>query len=261
MKFGMPTLIEFGSVEECAEYASRLGLDFVEINMSFPNYNVDSLDVESLNAIAKKYGVFYTFHAEETLNPFDFTKCVSECYLEVTRRCIRIAKAVGAPLINMHLQKGVYATLPDKVVLLYEAYIDTYLQRVRDFIRVVEEEIGESDLKITIENVDTTYFLDFQLKSLELFMNSRVFALTLDVGHDCCLEGKDRHVFEKYKDRLMHMHLHDSDGSHAHLPLGEGVIDVPITLSMLKPDATCLIEVKTAEGLDISVKYLKEMRA
>ena len=54
MKFGMPTLIEFGSVEECAACASRLGLDFVEINMSFPDYNVESLDVESLNDIAKK---------------------------------------------------------------------------------------------------------------------------------------------------------------------------------------------------------------
>lgn len=257
MKFGMPTLIEFNNIEECAACASRLGLDFVEINMSFPDYNVESLKIESLNDIAKRYGVFYTFHADESLNPFDFTKSVSECYFDVMRKSIRIAKAVGAPVINMHLLKGVYATLPDKVVLLSEVYIDRYLERVKEFIEVCEFEIGESELKIAIENVDTSHFTDFQIEALSLFMNSRAFGLTLDVGHDYCMRGKDRHVFEKYRDRLIHMHLHDSDGSHAHLPLGEGDVDVSSALAMLKPDATCLIEVKTADGLDTSVKYLK----
>ena len=69
--------------------------------------------------------------------------------------------------------------------------------------------------------------------------------------------AKAQEVFEKYPDKLSHMHLHDSDGAHPHLPLGGGRIDVKSKLAMLREDSTCLIEVKTVAGLTESVKYLK----
>jgi sugar phosphate isomerase/epimerase len=72
------------------------------------------------------------------------------------------------------------------------------------------------------------------------------------------MSGKDRHVFEKYPEKLCHMHLHDSDGKHAHLPLGEGVINVGEKLTLLNYDTTCLVEVKTVAGLEKSVKFLKK---
>ena len=56
------------------------------------------------------------------------------------------------------------------------------------------------------------------------------------------------------------MHFHDSDGKHPHLPLGEGKIDLAAKLAMLKPDSTCLVEVKTIDGLEKSVKYLREKK-
>ena len=55
------------------------------------------------------------------------------------------------------------------------------------------------------------------------------------------------------------MHLHDSDGKHPHLPLGEGRIDIKSKLDMLKDDTTCLVEVKTIEGLFKSKKYLNSL--
>ena len=123
-----------------------------------------------------------------------------------------------------------------------------------------EEKIGNSGLKIAIENVDLNPFTKSQIEALNYFMASPAFALTLDVGHDDCMDGKDRHVFEKYPDKLFHMHFHDSDGKHPHLPLGEGKIDLAAKLAMLKPDSTCLVEVKTIDGLEKSVKYLREKK-
>ena len=38
MKFGMPALVECKDITECVEVAKQNGLDFVEINMSFPQY-------------------------------------------------------------------------------------------------------------------------------------------------------------------------------------------------------------------------------
>lgn len=261
MKYGMPTLVECKDITECAELAGSLGLDFVEINMSFPQYQTDSLNVDRLKKLAEDNGIFYTIHADEQLNPFDFNKKVSDCYFDVMRECIRFAKSLSIPVINMHLLKGVYVTLPGQVILLSDVYLDDYITRVRDFIAMCEAEIGDSSLKIAIENVDANPFTSSQVKALKYFMASSVFGLTLDIGHDTCMDGADRFVFEKYPDKLIHLHLHDSNGKSAHLPLGSGIIDTGATLDMLKCGETCLVEVKTIDGLKQSIVYLKESGA
>ncbi len=259
MKYGMPTLVECAGIEECAELAHECGLDFIEINMSFPQYLPSALDIGRLKELKKEKNIFYTIHADEQLNPFDFNEKVSRCYFDVMRDTIRFAKELQIPVINMHLLKGVYVTLPGKVILLTDVYFNDYLTRVREFIKMCEMEIGDAALKICIENVDSNPFTESQQKALELFMQSESFALTLDTGHELCLGGRDTHVFERYSDKLVHMHLHDSDGKAAHLPLGSAAIDIPQKLSILPKDNTCLIEVKTAAGLKDSVKELKKI--
>ena len=258
MKFGIPTLVECNDIEECAEVAKRASLDFIEINTSFPQYLPENLDMAELRRIAKENNLFYTVHADEQLNPFDFNTKVSKCYFEVMRDNIRFAKELKIPVINIHLQKGVYVTLPGKVILLTDVYREEYMKRVREFIAMCEAEIGDADLKIAIENVDSNPFTESQIDALELFMKSPVFGLTLDVGHEVCLGYKDSHVFEKYPDKLCHLHLHDSDGKKPHLALGEGTLNIEEKISSLKHGETCLVEVKTIEGLEKSVKYLAE---
>lgn len=260
MKFGMPVLVECENIRECVSVAHKYGLDFVEVNMSFPQYLPENSDFELYKKLSRENGIFYTIHADEQLNPFDFNRVVSECYFGVMSECIDFAKKIGAPIINMHLLKGVYVTLPDRVILLTDVYREEYFTRVKEFIRMCEEKIGDADLKIAIENVDSNSFTKSQLDALEFFMKSPVFALTLDVGHDDCLSGSDAPVFEKYADKIAHMHLHDSDGRHAHLPLGEGRVDIKSKLSLLSENSTCLIEVKTVEGLKTSVDYLNKLR-
>jgi hypothetical protein len=52
MQFGMPTMTETKSIEPCVELCYELGLDFVELNMNLPEYQVERLDVERLGGIA-----------------------------------------------------------------------------------------------------------------------------------------------------------------------------------------------------------------
>ena len=256
MKFGMPTLVECRDIIECTSVAERLGLDFVEVNMSFPQYLPSQEKVDKYKELSKKHGVFYTIHADEQLNPFDFNPTVSECYFKTMADCIDFALAIEVPVINMHLLKGVYVTLPEKVILLTDVYKDEYISRVKEFVKMCESRIGGSNLKIAIENVDSNPFTSSQVDALEYFMKSEVFGLTLDVGHDDCLSGKDRHVFNTYPDKLCHMHLHDSDGKHPHLALGDGRLDIAEKIGALKTDSTCLVEVKTVAGLEKSVDFL-----
>ena len=256
MLYGMPTLVECGDIAETVEVAKKYGIDFIEINMSFPQYQGHNLDLDAVRELGKRYGVGYTIHADEEMNPFDFNPAVSECYFGVMRDTIRTARAIGASVINLHLKKGVYVTLPDKVVLLTDVYFEEYLTRVKKFIEMCENEIGDADVTVAIENVDTNPFTESQIKALEYFMRSPKFALTLDTGHEDCLGYRDTHVFRKYENKLVHMHLHDSDGKKPHLALGDGKLDIKGKLNAYK-GKTCLIEVKTVAGLGKSVEYLK----
>ena len=256
----MPTLVECKNLTECAELASKLGLDFVEVNTSFPEYVYGKFDTENAVNLAKKHGIFYTIHADEALNPFDFNEKVSHTYFEVMRDTLKIAKEIGAKAINLHLQKGIYVTLPGQVILLTDVYHDIYIESVRRFIAMCESELSGTDIKIVIENVDTNAFSSSQIDALDLFMKSEVFGLTLDTGHECKLKFADLPIFEKYPEKLWHMHLHDCKAGSPHLPLGTGEVDIEGRLALLRGE-NCLIEVKTIEGLIESVKYLNDRKS
>ena len=136
--FGMPTLIESPEPERAAALCASLGLDFVELNMNLPQYQPDTISVPQLRRLAEHYGIFYSIHLDGNLNPFDFNPYVSEAYLRTVRETIFMAKELGVRVLNMHLPKGDYFTLPDRRICLYEAYKETYLAAVylellRDF--------------------------------------------------------------------------------------------------------------------------------
>ncbi len=61
MQYGMPTLIELNTLEENVQLCKSLGLDFVEINMNFPAYQLDNLNVSDLLRLQSSYDVFLHF--------------------------------------------------------------------------------------------------------------------------------------------------------------------------------------------------------
>ena len=67
MDFGMPTLIETANLEECAVLCKELGLQFVELNMNLPQYQINKIDTEKVLQISEEYGIYYTIHLDENL--------------------------------------------------------------------------------------------------------------------------------------------------------------------------------------------------
>ena len=87
MQFGMPTLIENRTLEDNLVLCRRLGLSFIELNMNFPEYQVECLEnTDSLIRLAEEAGVYYTVHLDENLNIADFNPLVADAYLETVRR-------------------------------------------------------------------------------------------------------------------------------------------------------------------------------
>ena len=270
IQFGMPTLIENKTLEENIDLCSSLGLNFIELNMNFPEYQVDELEqTNRLIDLADKAGIYYTIHLDENLNIADFNRLVSEAYLETVRRSIEVTKALlplrdlygdaRQPLtLNMHMHHGIYITLPDRKVQMYDRDFDTYMKSFSVFREKCEEWIGDSDIRIAVENTDG--FREYEKKAIEFLLESSKFGLTWDIGHSKAIGEKDVPFIMSHQDHLIHFHIHDGSENppRNHLALGDGEIDIKDRLNLAKErNARCVLETKTIEALKKSVIWLK----
>lgn len=252
MLWGMPTLVEFGSFEDNLKCCRSLGLDFIELNMNLPMFQPDMLA-----ALPSVEDVFYTIHLDENFSPADFSPIISEAWMETIRRTIGAARQIGAPVINMHLNKGVYFTLPEQKVFLFERYRDAFLRKVVNLRSLCEREIGNSNIRVCIEN--TGGYPDFQKAAIDILLESDAFALTWDIGHWHKGRIDDAPFMLDRRSRLKHFHVHDAGPSGDHLALGDGEIDIGRMVRLAEQcGARCVVETKTAYALAKSVEWLKE---
>ena len=91
LKFGMPTLIETQSIEQCAALCAEAGLSFIEMNMNLPQYQVQTMDAARLAAVAKQYGIGYTIHLDENMNVAEFNPDVAAAYRNSVVQTIELA--------------------------------------------------------------------------------------------------------------------------------------------------------------------------
>ena len=259
MIFGMPVLIENSDLRQNVALCRRLGLDFIELNMNFPEYQLTALANADLIGITKNTGIFFTLHLDERMDIADFNPLVSRAYLETARRAILLAASAEIPLLNMHMNPGIYITLPDRKVRMYERNKKDYLASFRQLRDLCEETAGGSGLKIGLEN--TNGFADYEREAIEYLLESPLFCLTWDIGHSRAAGETDEPFLLAHKDRLGHFHIHDAIGEtkQNHLALGDGEIDLNGRLSLARETGSrCVVETKTAAALEKSVTWLKE---
>ena len=258
LRFGMPTLIETDTIEECAALCAEAGLSFIEMNMNLPQYQVQTMDANRLKKVAKEYGIGYTIHLDENMNVADFNPDVAAAYRNSVIQTIDLAKELEIPVLNMHMIFGVYFTLPDRKVFLFEQYREDYRSNMLRFRDECEKAIGASGIRVCVENWKG--YRDWQLDVLDEMLQSPAFGLTYDVGHNHCIGGADEpHIFARME-KLHHMHLHDvRDGTKDHQALGTGELDIFEYLNLAKErDCTVVVETKTIAGLKQSARWLHE---
>ena len=269
LEFGMPTLIENKTIEDNIALCKELGLSFIELNMNFPEYQIDKIeDTDWFYKKADEAGVYYTIHLDENLNVADFNPLVRNAYLETVHRTIEVAKHFvelknkygkkEQPLtINMHMHHGIYITLPDKKVQMNERDFDVYMDYISHFVKVCEEWIGNEDIQIAIENTDG--FREYEKRAIKHMLERDCFVLTWDIGHSKAIGESDVPFILEHKDKLSHFHIHDGSENPPknHLALGDGEIDLIDRLNMARAcNARCVLETKTIEALKKSMELL-----
>lgn len=274
MQFGMPTLIENGMLEDNICLCQKLNLQFLELNMNFPEYQLHKLEhTDEFYRAADKARLYYTIHLDENLNIADFNLLVANAYLKTVKRTIEVAKKLiplrdqygeeSQPLVvNMHMHQGIHITLPDRKVHMYDRDFDVYFNSFVKFRALCEEWIGDSDIIVSIENTDG--FRKYEKRAIEYLLKSPKFGLTWDIGHSKATGETDVPFIMEHFNQLRHFHIHDgiaeSDQQKGrnHLALGDGEIDIQERLSMADDrNARCVLETKTIASLKKSVEYLK----
>ena len=271
LQFGMPTLVENRTLEENIALCRDLGLRFIELNMNFPEYQVDQLEqTDRLLRLGEKAGICFTIHLDENLNIADFNALVSDAYLETVRRSVAVARKLlplrdrfgdsGQSLtLNMHMHHGIYITLPDRKVQMYDRDFDTYMKSFAAFRDRCMEWIGDSDIMIAVENTDG--FRGYEEKAIDYLLESPKFGLTWDIGHSKAVKEKDVPFILYRRDRLIHFHIHDGTETppRNHLALGDGEIDLAERLRLAESrNARCVLETKTIAALRQSVAWLRD---
>lgn len=258
MHIGMPTLVELDNLIDNVKVCCNLGFNFIEINMNLPEYQIDRLDPKELRLLQKENNIFFTFHLPEDLEIAHFNTKIREAHWHTVFETIELMKKIDSPILNMHMSKGIHFTLPTKKIFLYERYYDDYLLAFKLFSKQVADLIGNSNIKLAIENTGI-YNTKYITNILDLLLQKNEFALTWDIGHDFSSGNKDRNYIQDNISKLKHMHIHDAKGLNNHLVLYDGEININKFLEIASErQIAVVVETKTLAGLKESIYRLKE---
>lgn len=256
MKFGTPSLIEFHSLEENVRFCAKSGLSFFEMNLTFPWFQSDKIDPKRMNELKEEYGIDYTLHFHDQLNPFDFSPELRRGSLDNVLYGLDLARKVDAKRITMHMINGTYSAVNGVKVYAYDVCEEEYLDHVREFVEVCDCEMEGMDAAFCIEN--TKGFMSYHKDAIELMLQNPHFGLTYDIGHNYKATENDETFVMEHADRIKHFHIHDVNSKSNHIALGTGIIDMDKYLAMLRRfNCTTVIEVKESKALFNSIEFLK----
>lgn len=254
-KFGMPTLIEKNSIADNVILCKELGLDFVELNMNLPYCMPENNSTDTMIALKNKYDIEFTVHFPEDVDFGCFYEEMRQANIILYKKIATWASEFGAEKINIHLNPGVYFTLPNKKMFVYEKNKSMFVEKFMnsmESIRNISEPLG---LKVCIENTKVKEFAEETF--LKLCDMSNIF-FTWDVGHDAMSGCRMEKIYLKNPRKVAHMHLHDYNGKSDHQVLFDGNIPLNERIKFAQDnDLTILVETKTTEALEESVMRLK----
>lgn len=258
MKYGIPSLFEFRTAEDHIRFCAENGFDFFEMNLSFPWFQSDKINVSNLMKLKNEYKVDYTIHLHDQINPFDFSPEIREGSLKAIDYALSLAERIEAKRITMHLQNGMYSSVAYTKIYAYEVCSGEYLSNVEKAAGKWASRLRDTDSVFCIEN--TSGFRIYHKKAIELMLNYREFGLTFDIGHNYKASEDDQAFILSHKDRVRHFHIHDVTEKSNHVALGTGLLDIPSYLDLVRElDCTAVIEVKETAALLQSMKFIYDM--
>ncbi|WP_132995033.1 sugar phosphate isomerase/epimerase family protein [Sporanaerobacter acetigenes] len=255
IKFGMPTLIEKRSILDNVFLCKELGLDFIEFNMNLPYCMPDSNTSYELLKIRKEYDIEFTLHFPEDIDFGCFYEEIRQANIRLFKNIAKWGAEFGVKKINIHLNPGIYFTLPDEKIFVYEKNSKLFMENLTDSLSQIVQIAKSLGILVCIENMQIKGFVEETFKKLTSVPD---VYFTWDVGHDAMWGYKMEKIYTKYPHKVKHMHLHDYNGKSDHQPLFTGEIPLEERLKFAyENNLTVVIETKTESVLKQSVELLR----
>jgi sugar phosphate isomerase/epimerase len=211
--------------------------------------------VSALKKIAQSYGLRYSVHAPfADINIASPSSAILSAMLKRLGKSIAYSSALEAYVWVFHpgIKTGISSFYPGADWL-------QNLKTVRKLVKIA----NEYEVKIAIENVPEPY--PFLMKNVDDFtrfydeINEDV-DMVLDVGHSN-LNKQTEQFLEIFKDRIIHLHLSDNDGTgDQHLGIGKGMVNWKKVADLMKRasyEGVAIVE--SIEYIDESLKKLEEL--
>jgi len=256
--FGMPVLLELDGLQAQVELCRSLELDFIELNMNLPEYDLSGVLRDRITRLREETGTQFTLHLPEEVDLASFQREIRDGFLLLCKNAVTWASETGIPLVNLHLNPGVYFTLPDRTVQLYDKYYDRFLSNLEASFSELNDLAGRAGVLICIENANS-FHLPFIKQALAVLLESDNVFLTWDTGHDAKSGFQETPVIFRYADRVRHVHLHDFRDNADHQPLFTGSVDIRAALNLARENrCRVVVETKTEAALRESISNLRK---
>ncbi len=243
---GMPTIIDFSTVEENVDFALKNNYEFIELNLNLPYVQKFILSGKVPNKNLK-----YTLHFfdEADLGLYDE---VVNGYMLLLDKYLSYAHTY-VKQVNFHLNIGPIVTVSGNKNYIYNLYFKDYIHRLIINVNMIKYYCNKYKVDYVFENIES---LPFILKTFNLLKKN--FYFTYDIGHDITSGNFLNKFFYDHIDRFKEMHFHDSTHEKCHLALGEGFLDIKKIYNDVKDKIEYIvIEVKSKSDLEKSIKYLR----
>ena len=237
--------------EEWVRTAKRAGFDYIEILSEWPHY-LSRDNRRRFGEVLESLGMKGTVHAPfSDVNIGSFNERLRQASLEVVRETIELAAELGAISVTIHPGHCSPVSMKNR---------RRYLEIHRESLRTVAEWGAEYGVRVGVENMPRFPILDAQTcERLRELVEDIEIGVTFDVGHLNTTTGKFERFLDVFRDRIIHVHLHDNSGERdEHLALGDGTVPWVKVIPRL-PKTTWTLEVNDIESARRSLKFLKSL--
>jgi len=231
--------------------AARLGFDYVEIGLEWPEGTVEYLlrKKDRILDLLRKHKIFAVGHTAWWIDFSSPYQAVRKAWIIESKRKIDIAKELGIKKTNFH------AFSSRSLHNFPENYVKTLLNNCVLSLREIVKYGKKFGMITMLENCPKgiTDFEDFKY----IIDNVPGLKVNFDVAHAFVCSGmKDvKKYIKNFSSKIEHVHLSDNHGKEdEHLPIGKGDINFKKVVKMLKHinyDKTITLEVFTENEKDV----------
>ncbi len=256
------------SFEDALRYASENRWTGIVPDFNVPRFSPEHISTEErerLRGLSDSLSIEWGFHApSDDISFFTTHTPIRAAILQYHQQIIDLARDISTHRTNLVLHAGTppsFRKSGESIDAFTVEYHDIYLETLYDNLESLIQ-YGKSRVDIVLEN---QRWNNITLEAIEKLV-PKGLGLCLDLpklyDSEMTIRNIDWEIFNRYRDAIMVVHVHDWSTGGSHQVVGEGDIDFTETLeflSTLKHEPLYVFEVRPREAAQKSLGAFSQL--